>query len=69
MNDQTQTQIKLPNNFYITYFADKHKKIITRKGTWTRPNTETQGRVYMSGNENGLQWRCAKNPMVWKARA
>ena len=83
MNDQTQTQIKLPNNFYITYFADKHKKIITRKGTWTRPNTETQGRVYMSAkgqlcfvywdldaepNENGLQWRCAKNPMVWKAR-
>ena len=23
---------KLPDNFYITYYANKHKKIITRKG-------------------------------------
>ena len=80
---KTETQIKIPNDFYITYYADKHKKIITRKGTWTNPNTDTKGTAYISAkgqmwfiywdldaepNENGNQWRCAKNPMTWKER-
>ena len=25
---KTETQIKIPNDFYITYYADKHKKIM-----------------------------------------
>jgi len=80
---KTETQIKIPNDFYITYYADKHNKIITRKGTWTKPNTDTKGTAYISAkgqmcfiywdldaepNENGNQWRCAKNPMTWKER-
>ena len=26
------------NNFYITYYAKKHKKIITRKGRYDKPD-------------------------------
>ena len=26
------------NNFYITYFAKKHKKFITRKGQYDKPD-------------------------------
>ena len=70
------------DTFLITYYAKKHKKIITRKGTWTKPNTDTQGKHFVSkdGNdcfiywdldatpdEKGLQWRMAKNPMTIKA--
>ena len=44
---------KLPDNFYITYYADKHKKIITRKGQWLKPDTEMDampitGKVFVS---------------------
>jgi hypothetical protein len=27
----------IPENFVITYYAKKHKKIITRNGSWTKP--------------------------------
>ena len=27
--------------FVISYFAEKHGKIINRQGTWTKPNTDT----------------------------
>ena len=72
------TQLTNSETFYITYYADKHNKIITRLGTWTKPNTDTQGRhiVYKNGqhgfiywdldatpNKNGNQWRTAKDPM------
>ena len=33
------------DTFLITYYAKKHKKIITRKGTWTKPNSDMQGKV------------------------
>ena len=64
--------------FLITYFADKYQEIITRKATWTKPNTTTQGKHLVSKagddcfyywdlnatpNKNGNQWRCAKNPI------
>ena len=38
----------LPETFYITYYAKKHSKIITRKGLKFKPNTQTQGRYFKS---------------------
>jgi len=40
------------DTFLITYYAKKHKKIITRKGTWTKPNSDTQGKVLEFGQDN-----------------
>jgi hypothetical protein len=65
------------DEFLITYYAKKHKKIITRKGTWTKPNTDTQGKYTIINdddcffywdldaepNENGNRWRRATNPL------
>ena len=31
----------IPDNFVVTYFAKKHNKIITRNGSWFKPNTDT----------------------------
>ena len=42
------TEINIPKNFYVTYYANKHEKFITRKGTWTKPNTDTQGKYFVS---------------------
>ena len=64
------------DTFLITYYAKKYSKIITRKGTWTKPNTDTKGKhQVMNGNDvffywdinaepnkNGNQWRQATNP-------
>ena len=64
------------DTFLITYYAKKYSKIITRKGTWTKPNTNTQGKHFISNgndvfvywdlnaepNKNGNQWRMATNP-------
>ena len=64
------------DTFLITYYAKKYSKIITRKGTWTKPNTDTKGKYQvMNGNDvffywdinaepnkNGNQWRRATNP-------
>jgi|TARA_R110002110_G_scaffold61294_1_gene172277 hypothetical protein len=64
----------IPETFYITYYAKKHSKIITRKGLKFKPNTDTQGKYFVSKdetpcfiywdcnaepNENGNQWRQA----------
>ena len=63
--------------FLITYFAKKYSKIITRKGTWTKPNTDIKGKhQVMNGNDvffywdinakpnkNGNKWRQATNPI------
>ena len=62
--------------FFITYYAKKYEEIITRKSKWTKPNTDTQGKHFVSKgndvfvywdldaepNENGNQWRMATNP-------
>jgi hypothetical protein len=37
--------------FYITYYAKKHKKFITRKGQYDKPDG-TKGRSFVS--ENGV---------------
>ena len=66
------------DTFLITYYAKKYQAIITRRGTWTKPNTTTQGKhVVMNGNDvffywdldaqpnqNGNKWRQATNPSV-----
>ena len=72
------TQMTSGDTFYITYYAKKYQAIITRKGTWTKPNTDTQGKHFVSKdgndifvywdldatpNDNGNQWRQATNPM------
>ena len=69
------TALQDNDTFLITYYAKKYSKIITRKGTWTKPNTNTQGKhVVMNGNDvfvywdldaqpnqNGNKWRQATN--------
>jgi len=72
------TQLTNSETFYITYYAKKHNAIITRKGTWTKPNTDKAGRYFRSKegkqcivywdldatpNDNGNQWRTATDPM------
>jgi hypothetical protein len=32
------------DTFLITYYAKKYQAIITRRGTWTKPNTNTKGK-------------------------
>ena len=39
------------SNFYITYFAKKHKKFITRKGQFDKPDG-TKGKDFVSKNGN-----------------
>jgi len=66
------------DTFLITYYAKKYQAIITRRGTWTKPNTNTKGRHFIDyngkdcyiywdfaaePNENGNKWRHAKNPI------
>jgi hypothetical protein len=67
------------DEFLITYYAKKHNEIITRRGTWTKPNTDTQGKHFQSKegkdifiywdinaepNQNGNKWRQATNQTV-----
>ena len=67
------------DTFIISYYAKKYGEIITRRGTWTKPNTNTQGKHFVSKdgnaifiywdldatpNQNGNKWRNATNPSV-----
>ena len=54
----------IPENFVITYYAKKHKKIITRNGQWTKPDDFM---CDAEPDEKGNQWRMAINPMTIKA--
>ena len=65
----TKEITKLPDNFYITYYADKHKKIITRKGQWLKPDTEMDampitGKVFVSskGQVCFIYWDMGAEP-------
>ena len=63
--------------FVISYYAKKHGKIINRQGTWTKPDTDTQGKHFVSdgkdifiywdlnavANKNGNKCRHATNPL------
>ena len=33
------------DEFLITYYAKKHEEIITRRGTWTKPNTDIKANI------------------------
>ena len=72
--DSNEKMDLIPETFYITYYAKKHSRIITRKGLKFKPNTDTQGKYFVSKdetpcfiywdcnappNENGNQWRQA----------
>ena len=54
MSTQTQsTQLnKIPNDFVITYYADKYMKFITRRGCWVKPSSDFEfpitGKAYLS---------------------
>ena len=39
------------NNFYITYYARKHQKFITRKGWFNKPDG-TKGKSFVSSKGN-----------------
>ena len=69
------------DTFLITYYAKKYQAIISRRGTWTKPKTDTKGKHFVSKNgndcfiywdldaqpnENGNQWRQATNPISVK---
>ena len=43
-----ETQVKIPQSFIITYYASKHEKFITRRGQWTKPDTNTVGKYFIS---------------------
>jgi len=65
------------DTFWISYYAKKHGKIIKRFGTYTKPDTDTKGKHFISkgndvfvywdfnapANENGNKWRMATNPL------
>ena len=72
--DSNEKTNQLPKTFYVTYYAKKHQAIITRKGQWHKPNTDTVGRYFVDKdnqhnfiywdldaepNKNGNQWRHA----------
>ena len=72
--DSNEKINQLPKTFYITYFAKMHQAIITRKGQWHKPETDTVGKYFVDKNnqhnfiywdldaepnENGNQWRHA----------
>jgi hypothetical protein len=75
-NDEILQFVQDHDTFLITYYAKKYGKIITRKGTWTKPNTDIKGKhISINGdecffywdinaepNKNGNQWRRATNP-------
>ena len=54
----------VPETYYITYYATKHSKIITRKGSKFKPNTETQGKYFVSKNDTPcfIYWDCNAEP-------
>jgi hypothetical protein len=58
---KTQTQIDIPEKFYITYYAKKHKKFITRKGQYSHPdNIFAEGKYFISkkGEPCFVYWDC-----------
>ena len=66
------------DTFLISYYAKKHSAILTRRGTWTKPNTDIKGKHFntqgndvfiywdldATPNQNGNKWRNATNPSV-----
>ena len=66
----------IPNKFFVTYFANKHNKYITRKGQWFKPDTDKESKAFVS--KNGILcfvywdldadgWRMATNEIVMRS--
>ena len=50
-------------NFYITYYAKKHAKFITRKGQYNKPDgTEGKSLVDKNGNKRLIYWDLDAEP-------
>ena len=47
-----ETQVKIPQSFIITYYANKHSAFITRRGQWNKPDTDTVGKYFISKEGN-----------------
>jgi hypothetical protein len=62
--DSNEKMDLIPETFYITYYAKKHSKIITRKGLKFKPNTDTQGKYFVSKDETPcfIYWDCNAPP-------
>ena len=48
--DSKEKISQLPKTFYVTYYANKHQAIITRKGQWHKPDTDTVGKYFVSNS-------------------
>ena len=48
---QQKGNMQNTDTFFITYFANKHKKFITRKGQYNKPDG-TEGKSFVSKNGN-----------------
>jgi hypothetical protein len=70
--DSNEKINQLPKTFYITYFAKTHNgepiknggAIITRKGQWHKPNTDTVGKFFVDKNNqhNFIYWDLDAEP-------
>jgi len=62
--DSNKKMDLIPETFYITYYAKKHSKMITRKGLKFKPNTGTQGKYfpYADGTPRFFYWDCHATP-------
>ena len=74
--EKAQQLLEQYPKFIISYYAEKHGKIVNRQGTWTKPNTDIKGKyivinddhcffywdINAEPNKNGNQWRRATNP-------
>ncbi len=66
------------NNFYITYFAKKHRKFITRKGQFEKPDgtagksfTSLKGNpclVYWDLDADGWRMAVGQTKIVWNSK-
>ena len=63
IDDESKMDL-MPSIYYITYYAKKHSKIITRKGLKFKPDTDTQGKYFVSKNETPcfIYWDCNAEP-------
>tara|TARA_Y100000296_G_C5067328_1_gene203010 strand:- start:157 stop:459 length:303 start_codon:yes stop_codon:yes gene_type:complete len=63
IDDESKMDL-IPAIYYITYYAKKHSKIITRKGLKFKPDTETQGKYFVSKDETPcfIYWDCDAEP-------
>ena len=61
--ERVQQLLEQYPKFVISYYAKKHGKIIKRFGTYTKPDTDTQGKHIVSdGNDIFIYWDLNAKP-------